>query len=115
MEEIYSAGVQPSAWKVQGVPTAKGSKAIGDVASITSAGCLVLGQGADAVTVSHWLRLAGSTDGYKGFAIGRTIWRQLISDWKRYQDDDRIIAATAENYRQLIDAYRAGAGAASVV
>lgn len=105
MDEIYSAGIRPEVWKIEGVPTVEGSKAIGDVATATGAECLVLGRGADAATVGQWLNLAGSTDGYRGFAVGRTIWQQPVIDWKRTRDDDRLIEEIAQRYRQLVNAY----------
>ena len=105
MEEIYSAGIRPEVWKVEGVPTAEGSKAIGGVAKATGADCLVLGRAADAATVGQWLSLAGSTDGYRGFAVGRTIWQQPVVDWERNRDDDRLIEEIAQRYRQLVNAF----------
>jgi myo-inositol catabolism protein IolC len=105
MEEIYSAGIRPEVWKVEGVPTVEGSRAIGEVATATGAECLVLGRAADAATVSQWLSLAGSTDGYRGFAVGRTIWQQPVIDWKRNRDDDRLVGEIAQRYRQLVNAF----------
>lgn len=105
MDEIYSAGIRPQVWKIEGVPTVEGSKAIGDLATDTGAECLVLGRGADAATVGQWLSMAGATPGYRGFAVGRTIWQQPVIDWKRDRDDDRLIDQIARRYRHLVHAY----------
>lgn len=105
MEEVYAAGIRPDVWKIEGVPTVEGTKAIGDFAKGTGADCLVLGRGADAATVGQWLSLAGATDGYRGFAVGRTIWQQPVIDWKGDRDDDRLIEEVSQRYRQLVGAY----------
>jgi myo-inositol catabolism protein IolC len=44
-------------------------------------GCVVLGGGAGASRVEHWLRTAAGVDGYLGFAVGRTIWGPAIRDY----------------------------------
>ena len=46
-----------------------------------SVGCVVLGAGADEVTVAHWLRVAAAVDGFIGFAIGRTIFWEPLTGW----------------------------------
>src|SRR5205807_165091 len=71
MEEIYSAGIRPEVWKVEGVPTVEGSKAIGEVAMATGADCLVLGRAADAVTVGQWLSARDRSHGAQGSGPGR--------------------------------------------
>ena len=44
------------------------------------AGLVVLGAGAPARQVGHWLRVAAGTPGYVGFAVGRSLWWDEIRD-----------------------------------
>jgi myo-inositol catabolism protein IolC len=70
----------------------------------------VLGHGADANQVRHWLQEAASVAGYAGFAAGRTIWRDPLADHIAGRTDretarDRI----AQNYLDMINTYQAAA------
>src|SRR5439155_1495646 len=61
--------------------------------------CVVLGRGANAAKVDHWLAQAATVDGFVGFAIGRSIWWDPL---KAYVDGkiERVEGARriAENY-----------------
>ena len=66
----------------------------------------MLGRGADATKVLHWLRLGAGVPGYAGFAVGRTIWWDALVCFLAGESDiDRAAAEIARNYRTLIDAY----------
>ena len=71
-------------------------------------GCVVLGRGADAAKVDHWLRQGAVVPGYIGFAIGRTIWWDAL---KAYLDQglarDKAVEQVATNYRHVVDVYEA--------
>jgi len=71
----------------------------------------VLGRGADAGAVDHWLRQGAGVPGYIGFAIGRTIWWDPLMGYVKgtlpREDASKQIAA---NYRHHIDVYQKAAG-----
>jgi myo-inositol catabolism protein IolC len=64
----------------------------------------VLGAGAGDERVRRWLRVAATTPGYIGFAIGRSIWRDPI---RAHLDGElsREAAAAAVRDRFLHFAY----------
>lgn len=105
IEDAYAAGIRPDLWKIEGVPTTEGTEAIGRAALATGADCLVLGSGADAETVGSWLSRASATEGYRGFAVGRTIWQDAARQWKSDRDDEQFARQVSERYRALAEYY----------
>ena len=116
--EIQDAGIEVDVWKIEGVEQRSDCQAL--VAQARSGGrdgvaCVVLGRGADAAKVDHWLAQAASVDGFIGFAIGRSIWWDPL---KAYVDGkiERIAGAgkIAENYLRFVRVYEAAEGKARV-
>ena len=67
---------------------------------------MVLGRGANLDRVAHWLQEAAPVAGYVGFAIGRTIWLDALSEYvARRLERDATIEQIAASYRQMIDVY----------
>jgi myo-inositol catabolism protein IolC len=110
LAELQEAGVEPDVWKIEGIDTREDCERIADQAR--SGGregvvCVVLGRGADAQAVEHWLKQGAPVDGYAGFAIGRTIWWDALKgflegDVDRGAATDRI----ADNYLRFVEVYR---------
>ena len=69
--------------------------------------CVVLGRGADANAVDAWLRAASGVPGYRGFAIGRSIWWDPL---KGFVDGsvgrDAASQQIGANYARFIDVYK---------
>lgn len=108
--ELRDHGVEPDVWKIEGLDQAEHCRAVADLARADGrdgVACVVLGRGADASAVERWLRAAVGVQGYRGFAIGRTIWWDPL---KAYLDGsaDRGEAATriSSTYRRMIDVWR---------
>jgi myo-inositol catabolism protein IolC len=110
IEAFQDAGIEPDVWKIEGVDHREDCQRI--AATARRAGrdgvaCVVLGRGANAEKVDHWLRTGAGVDGYIGFAIGRTIWWDQL---KSYLDGTLTREAAAEqisaNYRRSIDVYK---------
>jgi len=114
---LQGAGVEPDIWKIEGIDDRAGcarAAAQARLAGRDRVVCIVLGHGADAERVRHWLEVAAGIDGYAGFAAGRTIWRDPITDHLTGKIDreaarDRI----ARNYLDMINTYQAAAEEAS--
>jgi len=114
---LQDVGVEPDIWKIQGIDDRAGAK--GAATQARSAGrervaCIVLGHGAEADQVRHWLTVAAGVPGYAGFAAGRTVWRDPLVDHLAGRTDreaarDRI----AGNYLDMIDTYQAAASEAA--
>ncbi|HEV3474456.1 MAG TPA: DUF2090 domain-containing protein [Actinomycetota bacterium] len=110
IQELRDRGVEPDVWKIEGLDRAEDCRAVADLARADGRDdvvCVVLGRGANAVAVERWLQAGSGVPGYRGFAIGRTIWWDAL---KAYLDGsaDRTEAARriAETYRRMIDVYR---------
>ncbi len=109
--ELQAAGVEPDVWKVEGMDSAADYRTVAEAARAggrDEVGLVVLGAGADAATVAHWLREAAGVEGFIGFAIGRTIFWDALSGWLR-GDVSRAEAVEqiAGNYRRTIELYAA--------
>lgn len=77
--------------------------------------CIVLGRGAGEERVAEWLRQAAGVEGFKGFAIGRTIWWDALAKWLAGQlDPDETAELIAANYRRMVDVYQAAAAGSRV-
>lgn len=110
--EVQDEGIEVDVWKIEGIDERSDCEAVS--AQCRAGGrdgvvCVVLGRGADAAKVDHWLRTAAPVDGYVGFAIGRSIWwdplKGYVDGTTPRDDATRQIAA---NYRRFIDVYTAG-------
>jgi myo-inositol catabolism protein IolC len=108
--ELQAGGVEPDVWKIEGIERREDCEKI--AAQCRTGGrdgvvCVVLGRGADAQAVEHWLRQGAPVEGYAGFAIGRTIWWDAL---KGFLDGalDRGTAADqiADNYLRFVEVYK---------
>jgi myo-inositol catabolism protein IolC len=97
-------GVQPRLWKVEGLETAEACQAIAAQARSggRTADLIVLGRDAPEDRLGHWLEVAGEVPAFVGFAIGRSIWEDVIRDFESSAKDDDAAAAArhriAEKY-----------------
>lgn len=82
IRDLQKHGIEPDVWKIEGVlETAQVSAIAAQARSGPGrerVACLVLGAGASTARVDEWIRVAAATDGYAGFAIGRSIWRDPV-------------------------------------
>jgi myo-inositol catabolism protein IolC len=109
--EVQAAGIEVDVWKLEGLDEVADAEAV--VAQARSGAgregvvCTVLGAGAGHERVDRWLRVAAAVDGFVGFAIGRSIWRdplraQLAGELTREQAAEQI----AERYLRFVRLYR---------
>jgi myo-inositol catabolism protein IolC len=109
MEEVQSAGIEPRLWKLEGLETRDECVAVGAQARANGRDdvtCVVLGRGAGDGSVRHWLATSAGVPGFVGFAIGRTIFWDVLVDWL----DGRATRDVAEDtiatkYRQYVEFY----------
>jgi len=109
--EAQVAGVEPDIWKVEGLDRQEDCVRVAQAARAGGrdrVACIVLGRGASEERVAEWLRQAAGVDGFKGFAIGRTIWWNALATWLAGEmpagDTAELIAA---NYRRMVSVYQA--------
>jgi myo-inositol catabolism protein IolC len=109
------AGVEPAIWKVEGMETAEAAKAV--MAQMRSGGrdgvrAVVLGRDAPADRLDHWLAVAAPVDGFAGFAIGRSIWEDPITDHNHGRaSDEETVSRIAGRYLDFARQYCAASGA----
>ncbi len=75
-------------------------------ASVT---CIVLGRGADADAVTHWLETAADVPGFVGFAVGRTTFRDALVDYRaRKATRDEATTRIAARFERWITTFERG-------
>jgi myo-inositol catabolism protein IolC len=106
---LQGAGVEPDIWKIEGIDRREDCERIAAQArsgARENVGCVVLGRGANAEKVEHWLRQGAPVPGYIGFAIGRTIWWDALAgylDGTLARED--AAAKISNSYRHNIAVY----------
>jgi myo-inositol catabolism protein IolC len=109
IRELQGAGVEPDIWKIEGLDRREDCERVVEQARSDgrdSVACIVLGRGADETRVLHWLEQGAGVPGYIGFAVGRTLWWDELSDYvagriERGETARRI----ARNYERMVEAY----------
>jgi myo-inositol catabolism protein IolC len=95
-----AAGVEPALWKVEGLDTVDGAQVVAAQARAgdRAAQLIVLGRDAPDERVNTWLDVATQVDGFVGFAIGRSIWEQPLTDWAAGGTDSDAVARITRSY-----------------
>ena len=88
-------GIVPSLWKVEGLETVEAAREIAARASSRGSDLLVLGRDAPKERLDHWLEVACQVPEFAGFAIGRSIWEDVLRSPTTPQADQ---ARIAQNY-----------------
>jgi myo-inositol catabolism protein IolC len=111
ISQLQESGIEPDVWKIEGLDRREDCEAIVEQARMAGrdhVACVVLGRGADASAVDHWLRTASRVPGYQGFAIGRSIWWNPL---KAFVDGalerDAAAREIGANYARFIQVYKA--------
>jgi len=110
--QLQGTGVEPDVWKIEGLDSSEDCVRVAEAARAggrEEVSCVVLGRGGNEEKVAEWLRTGAGVPGYIGFAVGRTIWWDPLSEWLGGGDADEAAAAIAANYRRLIDVYTSAA------
>ena len=108
---LQAGGVSPDIWKIEGLDAPEDCARV--VEQARSGGrdgvvCIVLGRGADMAKVTQWIRTGAAVPGFSGFAVGRTLWHDALSDHLAGKSSALEAARSiADRYRTLIDAYEA--------
>ena len=111
IEALQDAGIEPHLWKIEGVEEREACRAIARAArggGREGVGCLVLGRGASVACVDTWLRAGAGVDGYAGFAVGRSIFGDVIREFSADPDGydaQRGVDEISARYRRFITVY----------
>jgi myo-inositol catabolism protein IolC len=117
IQDLERAGVRPAVWKVEGLDRPADAQWVAAEAAGKGTRCVVLGRGEDRARVDAWLRAAAVSEGFAGFAIGRSIWWEPVRAFFDAEETDaardEAIAAIASGYRRCIDVYETAASGAT--
>jgi len=112
VQEMRERGADPDIWKIEGLETVEDCE---NVAAAIKTGdrenvmAVVLGRGANDEKVNEWLRAGSSVDGYRGFAIGRSIfWNALKGYHEGEKTKDEAVEEIAESYLGFLSVYQNG-------
>jgi myo-inositol catabolism protein IolC len=94
-------GVEPALWKVEGLETVGAARQVAEAGG-RATDLIVLGRDAPAERLDHWLEVASQVDAFVGFAIGRSIWEDVV---REYEASDRGAGAAAEARGQIAERY----------
>ena len=105
LEELYGLGIKPDWWKLEPQPSADGWRRIGEVIEANDPWCrgiLMLGLDAPMDDLEAALATAAKEPSVKGFAVGRTIFREAAEGWFAGRlDNAAAIAMMAERFDRL--------------
>jgi 5-dehydro-2-deoxygluconokinase len=108
MEFLQDHGVEPAIWKIEGLATREAAERIAATARRDgrSASCIVLGRHAPTEQLNEWLRIAAPVEGFLGFAIGRSIWWDVLeSRLSGELDETAARQRIAESYTGFVRTY----------
>ena len=112
VEEMRERGADPDIWKIEGLDTPEDCEKVahairtGDREDVIA---VVLGRGASDEKVNEWLRAGSSVEGYKGFAIGRSIfWDALNSFHEGEKSREEAGEEIAQSYLGFLSVYQNG-------
>ena len=107
MAAVQGAGVEPTLWKIEGLETVEAAQQV--VAAARAGGrdadCIVLGRDAPQERLDHWLEVAAGTDGFVGFAIGRSIWKEPLEQYLTDRDEATFLEVVGQNYLHYVRTY----------
>ena len=112
VEEMRERGADPDIWKIEGLDTTEDNENVSKV--IKDGGredviAVVLGRGANDEKVNKWLRAGSSVEGYKGFAIGRSIFWNSLTGWHGGEKSrEEAVTEIADSYLSFISVYQNG-------
>lgn len=104
IEALRQAGVEPDAWKIEGLDQRADCEKIVEVAHRNgrqNVGLIVLGRGASEARVVHWLQTAASVPGFIGFAVGRTsFWNAVVDFEAKRLSREAAAAQIAQHFEE---------------
>jgi len=110
VEEMREKGADPDIWKIEGLDSTEDCNKV--ASAIRDGGregviAVVLGRGADDQKVNEWLKAGASVEGYKGFAIGRSIFWDSLKEWFTEEiNREQAVEQISEKYRNFISVYK---------
>ena len=109
IEEMQDEGIEPDIWKVEGLETEQDARTIVSAAQRggrSKVSCIVLGRDSTQQRLDHWLEVASAVDGFRGFAIGRSIWEKPLTDHLAgTASDEELVRRVAASYTHFVQTW----------
>ncbi len=109
LQRLYNLGIRPDWWKLPAMSDAAW-QAVGNTIEREDAYCrgvVLLGLDAPMDDMKRGFEAAANHACCKGFTVGRTLFASASRDWLAGRiDDARLVERVAENYAELIHAWR---------
>lgn len=107
IKELQDAGVNPDVWKLEGMSRPEDYEAAVSQARIDArgeVGIVVLGRAAEDSVVESWLRVGAKVAGVIGFAVGRTIFWEVLTSYEHGKISEDKAALTIS--RKFVHFYK---------
>lgn len=104
MHDMFANDIHPALWKLEAMPSVRDWQ---KVAKIARAPMIVLGHGESQKTVDAWVKIAAQSKVVQGFAIGRTIFFDVIQKYHQQKiTKPKAIEMIAKNYTHYITLWK---------
>jgi myo-inositol catabolism protein IolC len=109
MQQLQDAQVEPDVWGLEGLERREECERVVAAArrgGRDKVGCIILGEADDDKKVRESLSTAAGAPGFIGFAVGRTIFWQPVSQWLARQIAPKAaVAEIAQHYREFVNIF----------
>lgn len=109
IKELQNNGIEPDIWKLEGLAILDDMRRVVEQArsgARQEVGVVVLGRGESDAKVRGWLTVAAGILGVVGFAVGRTVFKQVLSDYQQGIIKREVaVQAIAKNYKSFVDLF----------
>lgn len=100
MEELQNANVEPDIWKIEGMESQDSYKIVSLQAQKGgrgNVGIVILGRAENQDRVEKWIKTGKKIEGVIGFAVGRTIFWDPLTEYKNGKIEKEKVIETVSN------------------
>lgn len=100
IEELQNANVEPDIWKIEGMESQDSYKIVAIQAQKDgrdNVGIVILGRAENKEKVDNWIKIGSKTKGIIGFAVGRTVFWEPLTQYKNGNMDKDITIENISN------------------
>ena len=109
IKELQDNGIEPDIWKLEGLEVFDEMRQVVEQARSggrREVGVVVLGRGESEAKVRGWLTAAAKIPGVVGFAVGRTVFKQVLLNYQQgIIKRGEAAQAIAKNYKSFVDLF----------
>jgi len=109
IRELQEAGVNPDIWKIEGLDSTEKMQKVADQvrAGNPESRIIILGRGESAEKAEYWLRMGAKVDNAIGFAVGRTTFKDALSEYAAGTiSREEAVNKISENYSFFVNVWQ---------